>query len=215
MLNRLKAFTVAIDRLPAPVSTYPGFLVNRALTPYLLEAIVLLDEGVSKETIDRAAEHFGMPMGPVEVADQVGLDVCLHVADSLIDDLDKPMPAIPDWFRKQVDEGKLGRKTGEGLYRWDGGKAQKQDASGKAPDDLTDRLLLPLLNACGECLRKGLVDDEEVVDAAMIFATGFAPFRGGPMHYARTRGFKEIADRLDALTKSHGDRFEADPFWRQ
>ncbi|MBO6815774.1 MAG: enoyl-CoA hydratase/isomerase family protein [Rhizobiaceae bacterium] len=215
VLERLNAFTGSISRLPAPVKSYPGFLVNRALMPYLMEALMLLDEGHEKVVIDRTAEQFGMPMGPIELADQVGLDICLHVAESLKGNLEKPMPEIPDWLRKKVEKGELGRKTGQGFYKWSDGKVQKEDVPdlAKAPDDMLDRLILPMLDACVECLRKGIVEDTDVIDGAMIFATGFAPFRGGPMNYARDRGVDEIRNKISELRNKHGPRFEPDRGW--
>ena len=188
VLAAARGFLGRIDRLPAPVKSAPGFLVNRALTPYLLEAIVMLDAGVAKETIDKAAEDFGMPMGPLELADQVGLDICLHVAETLRASLAHDMPDAPQWLKDKVARGELGRKTGKGLYVWKDGRAIKRHDATPPPPDTADRLILPMLNVCVACLREGVVTDEEIVDGAMIFATGFAPFRGGPMHYARTRG---------------------------
>jgi len=213
VLDRGRGFVGQIDRLPAPVSTAPGFLVNRALTPYLVEAMVMLDEGIPAESIDAVAEDFGMPMGPIELADQVGLDICLSVADMLRDRLDTGMPPAPDWLRQKVEDGKLGKKTGEGLYRWKKGKADKNDREGEAPDDALDRLILPMLNACMACLREQVIEDEAMVDGAMIFGTGFAPFRGGPMNYARKRGFENIRESLDKLVQAHGDRFQPDDGW--
>ncbi|PXX93712.1 fatty-acid oxidation protein subunit alpha [Marinobacter vulgaris] len=213
VLDRARAFVGQIDRLPAPVETAPGFLVNRALTPYLVEAMVMLDEGVAAESIDRVAEDFGMPMGPIELADQVGLDICLSVADMLRDRLDTDMPPAPDWLREKVKDGKLGKKSGEGLYQWKKGKADKQDKTEAAPDDTLDRLLLPMLNACMACLREGVIGDEALVDGAMIFGTGFAPFRGGPMNYAHKRGFDDIRSSLATLADNHGDRFRPDEGW--
>lgn len=215
VLERLRAFTGSISRLPAPIRSYPGFLINRALMPYLMEALVLIDEGVPKEVIDAAAEDFGMPMGPVEVADQVGLDICLHVAESLKDNIEKPMPDIPDWLRDKVEKGDLGKKTGKGFYEWKDGKAQKAGSAGDTPrsEDMTDRLILPMLDAVAECLRNDVVETADIADGAMIFATGFAPFRGGPIHYARTRGIDEIEMRLVDLAKKYGPRFEPDKGW--
>lgn len=210
VLDRARAFVGQIDRLPAPVDTAPGFLVNRALTPYLVEAMVMLDEGVPAESIDRVAEEFGMPMGPIELADQVGLDICLSVADMLRDRLDTDMPPAPGWLKQKVDDGKLGKKTGEGLYQWKKGKADKQGKTKAAPDDTLDRLLLPMLNACMACLREGVIEDEALVDGAMIFGTGFAPFRGGPMSYAHERGMDDIRKSLETLANNHGDRFRPD-----
>lgn len=212
--NRLAALCAGIGKLPARVGDAPGFLVNRALMPYLLEAVQLIDEGAAKETVDRAAERFGMPTGPVELADRVGLDICLDVADSIRAQVDKPMAPIPDWFRRMVEEKKqLGRKSGQGFYTWSDGEAEKAAGAEGPPDDIADRLVLPMIDACVECLRKGVAEDADRIDAALVFGAGFAPFRGGPLHYARTRGATEVRQRLDALAKAHGERFRPDPGW--
>jgi 3-hydroxyacyl-CoA dehydrogenase / enoyl-CoA hydratase / 3-hydroxybutyryl-CoA epimerase len=213
VLAAARAFLGRIDRLPAPVKSAPGFLVNRALTPYLLEAMVMLDEGVKKETIDKVAEDFGMPMGPIELADQVGLDICLHVAAMLRESLHHDMPDAPQWLKDKVAKGELGKKTGKGFYEWKGDHAVKQHVEAAPPADATDRLILPMLDVCVACLREGVVADEEIVDGAMIFATGFAPFRGGPMHYARTRGAGAVRDTLARLAATYGARFQPDPGW--
>jgi 3-hydroxyacyl-CoA dehydrogenase/enoyl-CoA hydratase/3-hydroxybutyryl-CoA epimerase len=211
-LDRLSAFCGAIDRLPVLVQDYPGFLVNRALTPYLLEAMVLMEEGVPKEVIDSAAIDFGMPMGPVTLADQVGLDICLHVAESLKEHLDKPMPDVTAALRDKVEAGETGKKAGQGFYDWSDGTPHP-DTEDEGPADLTDRLILPMLDACVECLRKGIARDADEVDAALIFATGFAPFRGGPIHYAKARGIEEVRAMLADLAARHGPRFEPDEGW--
>lgn len=211
--DRALAFVNDIDKIPLPVKSAPGFLVNRALTPYLMEAFLCIHEGIKPETIDAAAEDFGMPMGPVELADQVGLDVGLHVAGVLKRDLDTALPDIPDWFTKKVESGELGRKTGKGIYVWKDGKPQKQPHTAAIPADLQDRLVLPLLNACVACLREGLVANEDEIDGGMIFGTGFAPFRGGPMHYARTRGIEDVTATLQKLADKHGPRFAPDAGW--
>jgi 3-hydroxyacyl-CoA dehydrogenase/enoyl-CoA hydratase/3-hydroxybutyryl-CoA epimerase len=206
------AFLGGIDRLPAPVKSAPGFLVNRALTPYLLEALVMLDGGVKKEAIDKAARDFGMPMGPIELADEVGLDVCLHVAETLRASV-QDMPEPPQWLKDKVAKGEFGKKTGKGLYDWKDGHAVKAHDDAAPPADTTDRLILPMLNACVTCLREGVVADEQVLDGAMIFATGFAPFRGGPVHYARTRGIGDVRETLARLAQQYGARFAPDPGW--
>jgi 3-hydroxyacyl-CoA dehydrogenase / enoyl-CoA hydratase / 3-hydroxybutyryl-CoA epimerase len=213
VLTGARAFLGRIDRLPAPVKSAPGFLVNRALTPYLLEALVMLDAGTKKETIDKAAEDFGMPMGPIELADEVGLDICLHVAEMLRGSLHRDMPDTPQWLKDKVAKGELGKKTGKGLYDWKDGHAVKAHEEGVPPPDTIDRLILPMLDACVTCLREGVVADEKIVDGAMIFATGFAPFRGGPMHYARTRGITNVRDTLKRLAEQYGPRFQPDPGW--
>jgi 3-hydroxyacyl-CoA dehydrogenase/enoyl-CoA hydratase/3-hydroxybutyryl-CoA epimerase len=213
-LSRLNGFVGSIDRLPVPVKTYPGFLVNRVLTPYLLEAGLMVDEGIDPVRIDQAAERFGMPMGPLDVADRVGLDICLHVADTLRTGLDEPIPEVPDWMRKRVENGRLGVKTGEGIYVWEDGKPNKgKNDRHPLADDAQDRLILPMLNAAVECLRNDIVSDADRLDAAMIFATGFAPFRGGPMQYARQRGKTEIVNTLEKLASKHGPRFAPDAGW--
>lgn len=211
-INRLAAFCGAIGKLPAKVSDYPGFVVNRALTPYLMEAMILMDEGMSKEVIDTAALRFGMPMGPVTLADQVGLDIGLHVAESLQRNLDRPIGKISDTLRKKVDEGNLGKKSGKGFYDWSDGTPHP-DARVDDQHEITDRLILPMLNACVEIRRRGIAENEDQIDAALIFGTGFAPFRGGPLHYARSRGVKEILERLRKLESDHGARFAPDEGW--
>jgi 3-hydroxyacyl-CoA dehydrogenase / enoyl-CoA hydratase / 3-hydroxybutyryl-CoA epimerase len=210
--QRLAAFCTAIGKLPAVVADYPGFVVNRVLTPYLMEAMVLMHEGVPKEVIDTAAIRFGMPMGPVTLADQVGLDIGLHVAESLRDRLDKPMAEISDTLRQKVEAGHLGKKTGKGFYDWSDGTPHPETTE-DVPDDLTDRLILPMLDACVELLRKKVADSEDRIDAAMIFATGWAPFRGGPLHYARSRGAGDCVTRLKELANAHGPRFTPDEGW--
>jgi 3-hydroxyacyl-CoA dehydrogenase / enoyl-CoA hydratase / 3-hydroxybutyryl-CoA epimerase len=213
VLARARAFLGRIDRLPASVKSAPGFLVNRALTPYMLEAVVMLAEGTRRETIDAAALSFGMPMGPIELADQVGLDICLHVGESLKASLDRPMPELSQLLRSKVELGELGRKTGKGFYTWKNGEAVKERNAPPPSDGMIDRLILPMLDACVACLREGVVADEDTVDAAMIFATGFAPFRGGPMHYVRARGAETIHQELERLAQRYGERFRPDPGW--
>jgi 3-hydroxyacyl-CoA dehydrogenase/enoyl-CoA hydratase/3-hydroxybutyryl-CoA epimerase len=213
IVNTAARFVVAIDRLPAPVHSAPGFLVNRALMPYLLEALLLLDEKMPPETIDAAAEAFGMPMGPIELADEVGLDICLDVAKMLKQNLSQPFPDLPAWFEQKVKAGELGRKSGHGFYRYVDGKARKSSASARPDPALADRLLLPLLNACAACLTEKVVTDPDIVDGALVFGAGFAPFRGGPMHYAKQRGHAEIKATLERLAGQYGPRFRPDPYW--
>jgi 3-hydroxyacyl-CoA dehydrogenase / enoyl-CoA hydratase / 3-hydroxybutyryl-CoA epimerase len=216
MLKAALAFVGAIDRLPLPVKSSPGFLVNRALTPYMLEAMVMLDERIDKATIDAAAEKFGMPMGPIELADQVGLDICLAVGDMLRSKFGDLLPPTPAWLREKVAKGELGRKTGKGFYIWKDGKADKASGSSSPPEptpEMIDRLILPMSNVCVACLREGIVDNADVVDGAMIFGTGYAPFRGGPLNYARTRGPENVVSTLRALEQKFGGRFAPDPGW--
>jgi 3-hydroxyacyl-CoA dehydrogenase/enoyl-CoA hydratase/3-hydroxybutyryl-CoA epimerase len=216
MLKQALAFVGAIDRLPLPVKSSPGFLVNRALTPYMLEAMVMLDEKIDKLTIDAAAEKFGMPMGPIELADQVGLDICLAVGDMLRSKFGDLLPPTPAWLREKVAKGELGRKTGRGFYLWRDGKADKSPGSPNKIEptpEMIDRLILPMSNVCVACLREGIVDNADVVDGAMIFGTGYAPFRGGPLNYARSRGPENVVSTLRALAQKFGDRFTPDAGW--
>jgi 3-hydroxyacyl-CoA dehydrogenase/enoyl-CoA hydratase/3-hydroxybutyryl-CoA epimerase len=208
-----RAFVGAIDRLPAPAMSAPGFIVNRALTPYLVEAMAMLDEGVAKETIDKAAEAFGMPMGPIELADQVGLDICLAVADMLKRELNWAMPDAPQWLRDKVAAKTLGKKTGEGLYVWKEGKPVKAPGAAAPDPDMADRLILPLVNTCAALLGDGVSEDPDVIDAAMIFGAGFAPFRGGPLHYAKQRGVEVVKARLTELEAKYGERFKPAAGW--
>jgi 3-hydroxyacyl-CoA dehydrogenase / enoyl-CoA hydratase / 3-hydroxybutyryl-CoA epimerase len=216
LLKEALAFVGAIDRLPLPVKSSPGFVVNRALTPYMLEAMVMLDEKVDKVTIDAAAEKFGMPMGPIELADQVGLDICLAVGDMLRSKFGDLLPPTPAWLRDKVTKGELGRKTGKGFYVWKDGKADKARASSDKAEpnaEMIDRLILPMSNVCVACLREGIVDNPDMVDGAMIFGTGYAPFRGGPLNYARTRGADNVASTLRQLAAKFGGRFTPDAGW--
>ena len=194
-----------------PCTSAPGFLVNRILMPYLMEAVSIAQDGVPLATIDRAATDFGMPMGPIELADTVGLDVCLHVGEILAEAFDTE---VPEALRARVDAGDLGRKSGRGFYTWTDGKATKPATDGTpAPEDLQDRLILPMLNVAVACLREGVVSDEELLDAGVIFGTGFAPFRGGPMAYARSRGIDQVREALASLSNRHGERFRPDSCW--
>jgi 3-hydroxyacyl-CoA dehydrogenase / enoyl-CoA hydratase / 3-hydroxybutyryl-CoA epimerase len=207
------AFADAIDKLPVPVASAPGFLVNRALTPYLLEAMLMVDEGVPKAAIDAAAEAFGFPMGPIELADQVGLDICASVAEVLGDALDEPLPEVPAGVRAIVEQGDLGRKTGRGLYIWSNGKPEKNSSPKDVDDVNVDRLVLPMIDACVKCQRQGTVADWDTIDGALIFATGFPPFRGGPIGYARKRGVGEIMNAMNGLAERYGPRFKPDAGW--
>ncbi len=204
-------FVKQIGKLPLEVSSSPGFLVNRILAPYMAEAMFLAAEGVSLVDIDEAAVAFGMPMGPVELADSVGLDVALHVAEILTAAYGGEIaPAL----KERVEAGQLGRKSGHGFYPWVDGKAQKPaGTAADLPGDLTDRLILPLVNEAVACLSEGVVEDENLLDAGVIFGTGFAPFRGGPLKYARDRGLSEVRSRLDWLAERHGERFAPRPGW--
>ena len=210
--KRLAAFCKAIDKLPVPVAGTPGFLVNRLLFPYMLEAATAFAEGIPGPVIDKAAVKFGMPMGPIELIDTVGLDVAAGVGAELAPFLGLPIPAA---LASPPEAGKRGKKDGQGLYKWVDGRAQKPEIPGdyKAPDDLEDRLILPFLNEAVAALHEGVVADAELLDAGVIFGTGFAPFRGGPIQYIRDTGTEPLLARLKALQDKHGNRFAPRPGW--
>ena len=180
LVARGAAFVRAIDKLPLPVKSAPGFLVNRVLAPYLMTAMRCVDEGMAPEVVDEAAVAFGMPMGPIELADTVGLDICLAVGRMLGHE-----GAPPRKLADRVAAGQLGKKSGQGFYAWVDGKPQKQPAQA-APAALGQRLVDPLVAEAKAALAEGIVDDADLVDAGAIFGAGFAPFRGGPLQYART-----------------------------
>ena len=204
------AFARRIDKLPLPCRSAPGFVVNRILFPYLTEAMLAAQDGIALPVLDEAALGFGMPQGPIELADTVGLDVALHVGEVLSAAFGTPRPAV---LEPLVAAKKLGRKSGEGFYVWRDGKPVKPSATGPVPEDLADRLILPMLNEAAACLRQGIVADEDLLDAGVIFGTGFAPFRGGPLHYARHRGIGAIVARLEELAARYGARFKPDAHW--
>ncbi|MFV2056035.1 MAG: 3-hydroxyacyl-CoA dehydrogenase NAD-binding domain-containing protein [Thiohalomonadales bacterium] len=211
-IDKACAFTRHINRLPLRVKSSPGFLVNRVLMPYLIEAVVLESEGVAAAVIDEAALDFGMPMGPIALADSVGLDICLSVVGILSESMSLE---VPKRLKTLVDAGRLGRKTGHGFYVYKKGKAlhDKPVKSDYRPVDIQDRLMLRMINEVTACLREGIVTSEDLVDAGIIFATGFAPFRGGPLHYVADQGETTIFDKLTKLEEIYGTRFTPDVGW--
>ena len=206
-------FARRIDKLPLPCRSAPGFMVNRVLTPYMHEAMLAAQEGVPLPVIDAAAVAFGMPMGPIELIDVVGLDVAAHVGEIIARGLGRQGVEVRR-LRELLAAKQLGRKSGEGFYVWRDGKAVKPaGAAAAAPPDLIDRLILILVNECAACLRERIVEDADLVDAAVVFGTGFAPFRGGPLRYARSRGVAAVVARLKELSARYGERFQPDPGW--
>jgi 3-hydroxyacyl-CoA dehydrogenase/enoyl-CoA hydratase/3-hydroxybutyryl-CoA epimerase len=209
--NDALKFTRKLDKLPLPCKSAPGFVVNRILTPYVNEALFALDAGIPAEVIDRAAVQFGMPLGPIELTDVVGLDVSLSVGRVLSAAFSRDIPQI---LIKLVEQKKLGRKSGEGFYRWQDGKAQKNETRNTdTPADLQDRLILPMLNEAVAVIREATVQDGDLLDAGAVFATGFAPFRGGPLKYAKDRGIADVVVRLNELADRYGERFRPDAGW--
>jgi 3-hydroxyacyl-CoA dehydrogenase/enoyl-CoA hydratase/3-hydroxybutyryl-CoA epimerase len=207
---RALAFVVQIGKLPLPCLSAPGFVVNRVLMPYMLEALRAHEDGEPLERIDAAATRFGMPVGPIELADQVGLDTARHVARVLTAAFGGQVPKRLD---AKVEAGKLGVKSGEGFYRYVGGRAQKARGYPRPDRDLEDRLVLPLVNEACACLAEGIVADADLLDAGMVFGTGFAPFTGGPIHYARQRGIENVVGRLTELQQRFGPRFAPHSGW--
>lgn len=206
--------TKKIRKLPLPVTSTPGFLVNRILMPYLIEAVTISEEGVPISVIDKIALDFGMPMGPIELADTVGLDICLHVADNLVESM--PAMTVPERLRDLVNKKTLGKKTGRGFYNFKKGKLvrPKIKKSYVAPSDIKERLILIMINETMACLREQVADSKDLIDAGIIFGTGFAPFHGGPLQYVKDRGQEQVLMALENLETIHGSRFKPDDGWK-
>ena len=186
MERRLAAFCRAIDKLPVPVAGTPGFLVNRILAPYMQEAILCFNEGIPGAVIDKAALKFGMPMGPIELVDTVGLDVAASVGKIMADFHGQ---ALPDAFKVEAGQARQeGRPGPVQVGERPRGEAARCPPNYQAPADLEDRLVLALLNEAVSCLHDGVVADADLLDAGVIFGTGFAPFRGGPIQHIRAVG---------------------------
>lgn len=210
-LNRGFAFVKAIGKFPLGCMSSPGFVVNRVLMPYMSEAMRIANEGIAITTIDKAATAFGMPMGPVELADTVGIDVALNVSRVLGEAFNQQ---VPEGLDEMIEKKHLGKKTGQGFYTWTDGKPEKPAANDQTvASDMTDRLILPMVNESVACLDEGVVSDADLLDAGVIFGTGFAPFRGGPLKYARDRGIDEVVAALRSLADKHGDRFIPHDGW--
>jgi len=186
--NRIKdgsSFATQIGKFAVPVTSTPGFLVNRVLVPYMYKAMTMHRDGIPKEALDKAAVQFGMPMGPVELVDTVGLDVGLSVIDTLLGEAAGEDRKV---LESMVESGKKGKKTGEGFYKWEKGKPVRDSEAhtGHDLEKLARDLIQPYLDECLACLRDDVVENKDLLDAGMIFGTGFAPFRGGPLHYIET-----------------------------
>ena len=214
IVSAAAAFVRRIDKLPLPCRSAPGFLVNRVLIPYMQEGMIAVEQGIAPEAVDLAATRFGMPMGPIELADVVGLDVCKHVGEIIGAALGRKPPLPLARIESLVAAKQLGRKSGQGYYQWVDGKAVKQPVDkAAATAELTDRLMLTFANESVACWREQIVADADLVDAGVIFGAGFAPFRGGPLAWARKEGPAALRQRLEALAMQHGSRFAPDRGW--
>lgn len=209
--DRLAAFVTGLGKLPLAVMDAPVGLVERLVAAYLMEAMVMIDEGHDKRDLDRAALGFGMPVGPVTLADRMGLDRCLKLFNAVTDTSDSPVASIPAWLREMVEDGHTGSAAGTGLYLYARGEKPPVLPVEPASPDISDRLVLPICDAAASVVRRKIVSDPNTVDAAAVLGVGFAPFRGGPLHYAKKRG--RVPDRLRTLAARHGERFMPDAGW--
>lgn len=207
------AFVKGIGKLPVIVSDSPGFLVNRVLVPYLVEAGNLYTRGIPAHAIDSTMLDFGMPMGPLRLLDEIGLDVALDVAETLAAAFPGRM-SVPGILEKMVADGQLGKKTGRGFYVYEKGRerrpcraADAAPASSASISGLQSRMSLVMINEAARCLDEGVVKEPEDVDFAMIMGTGFAPFRGGPLRHADSLGAATIVNTLNDFAASDGDHF--------
>lgn len=197
VVEKAARFVTVIDKFPLIVKSSPGFLVNRVLTPYMMAALGRVEAGENMEKIDEAARVFGMPMGPIELADTVGLDVCAHVGKIM------GHAGGAERMETLITEGKLGKKSGEGFYKWKDGRPVKVTEKPFAKPDLEKLgkdLVEPLIEESGLVLNEGIVPDKDLVDAGVIFGTGFAPFLGGPLHYKDNRSPDDIPVPTDKIT---------------
>lgn len=206
-----------LGKTPIVVNDGPGFLVNRLLVPYMVEAVSLLEEGFEIETIDKAMMNFGMPMGPIELFDEVGIDVAYKVAKILAQTMSDRM-AESDILEKLVQNKRLGKKSGVGFYKYDG-KKKSSDASVNnlitvksrskmSAEELSRRMVYPMVNEAARCLQEKIAFRPQDVDLGMIFGTGFAPFRGGLLTYADTEGIDKIYESLNRFADQYGSRFK-------
>jgi 3-hydroxyacyl-CoA dehydrogenase/enoyl-CoA hydratase/3-hydroxybutyryl-CoA epimerase len=218
VLQRALKFAQQIGKLPVVVKDSPGFLVNRILIPYLIEAGNLFEAGAKIEDLDEVMLDFGMPMGPLRLLDEVGLDVSLHVAGTLAAHFGERMK-VPDCVRKMTGAGLLGRKSGKGFYLHEKSKEAKpnpqistyvlsQQARAISREELQERMVFLMVNEAARCLEEQIVTDPADVDFAMIMGTGFAPFRGGPLRYTDTVGAARLVGAMNHLVASGTAHFE-------
>lgn len=216
-LQRALQFTQQIGKLPVVVKDSPGFLVNRILMPYLIEAGGLFEQGASVTDLDQAMLDFGMPMGPMRLLDEVGLDVSLHVAETLADAFSDRL-RVPESLRHFMKDGLLGRKSGAGYYQYEkSGKAVPnlraraavvgERAAALTREELQERMVLLMVNEAARCLEEQVVIDPADVDFAMIMGTGFAPFRGGPLRHTDALGATKLVGAMKDLVASGAAHF--------
>lgn len=223
-LARAIHFVRQIGKLPVVVKDSPGFLVNRILMPYLIEAGNLFENGARTQDIDEAMLDFGMPMGPLRLIDEVGVDVSLHVAETLAAHFGSRMK-IPALLRRMAEAKLFGRKSGTGFYLHEKGRArfnpgtarfaQSQSAAGFSREELKERMALLMVNESARCLEEQIVKAPEDVDFAMIHGTGFAPFLGGPLRYADSRTAANVVGSMDAIASRGAGHFTPCELLRQ
>ena len=186
-VSKALAFVRSIDKLPLPVNSAPGFLVNAVLAPYMLAAMRAVDRGVAPQTIDDALRQFGMPMGPIELIDIVGLDIAMAAGQQMGSGQEPPR-----CLQTLVEQQHLGKKTGQGFYKWQNGKALNAQPGGASKassnEALVEELIRPLVNRAKQLVDDHVVADADLADAGIIFGTGFAPFRGGPLYWNSQKG---------------------------
>ena len=184
-LNFAMNFTSRIKKLPLPVKSSPGFLVNAVLMPYLQSAMRTVDNGISPEDIDYAMKSWGMPMGPLELVDTVGLDICIAVGETITQS--EPTPIC---LEELTQKRHFGKKTNQGFYKWEKGRKvskTKLKLTDTERRNLAENLIKPLIQKTISLVEEGIVESEELADAGVIFGTGFAPFLGGPIHYHKNK----------------------------
>ena len=220
------AFCRRLGKTPVVVKDGPGFLVNRLLMFSMAEALWLLDEGHAVEEVDRIMKDWGLPVGPLTLTDEVGIDVAVHVAH-IIGDAFSDRLALPDWLDKLSEDGRLGVKSGKGIYRYAKGERRGVDpavyeiigrqpsAGSPEPDRIVNRLILPMVNEAARCLEEGVVTDAGALDLAMIMGTGFPPFRGGLLRWADRQGLAALGESMERLAAQVAERFAPSAAFRQ
>ena len=223
-VETVAAFARRLGKTPVVVQDGPGFLVNRLLMFYVAEALWLLDEGHAVEELDRAMTDWGMPMGPMALTDEVGIDVAVKVAHILADAFRDRLP-LPAWMDRLVDKDRLGVKTRRGLYKYAGRRRTEPDPEiytllglepagrNADPGRLVDRMILPMVNEAARCLEEGIVGSSGELDLAMIMGTGFPPFRGGICRWADRQGLSQLQGAMELLAAEVGERFRPSEAW--